>query len=435
MFTCNRTKADKRIGSNIAFAVALMCGTALTAGVLETPAYAQKEQKPDYSKAFVEAYSAVEAHTKGLVVDTDSAKAAFPAMIAAISTADDKMAAGQMMVTIAISAKDVALQRRGYEMMLESGRASPEDNARLLFNSGQLAYTEGEYELARTRIMAASEVGYPVPDLENTISGIYFLEGRHAEGLSYLKAVAEAAIARGETPSEALIKRAFSAAYNEGLQDQALAWTAMQVQFYPTDANWTNVIALRREYFDEDNGIVLDLLRLLDRTAGLARDNDYISYIRVTNVRYPAETQRIVAQGLAAGVLTNDRIIVQEAQNGIVARVAGLRQDMPDLEADARAPGADGVDAKAAGDIYLTLQQPAKAEEMYAIAAGKPEVDQNVTNMRMGIAQLDLGKAEAAKASFAKVTGDYKHVADLWSVYADTMADAPAAIAVTEAAM
>ncbi|WP_209347662.1 hypothetical protein [Pontixanthobacter sp. CEM42] len=430
MFTRNRTKADKRIGSNIAFAVALMCGTALTAGALEAPAHAQKkdkERKTEYSEAFVAAYTPVDEKTKGLVADTEGAKAGIPAMVAAMSTPDDKMAGGRLIVNIGVAAKDVPLQRQGYELMIESGLASPTDAGRFLYNSGQLAYSDNDFDTARTRILAASAAGFTVPDLENTISGLYFAEDRYPEGIAYLKTVADAAIANGQMPPEKIITRAFSAAYNNEIQDQALEWTAMQVKYYPTDANWTNVIALRREYFDLDSKIMLDLLRLLDRTSGLATDRDYVNYIEAANVRFPAETQRIVAEGLSSGVLSADRVIVQEARSGIVARVAGVREDMPELEADARAAGADGVDAMAAGDIYLSLGEPAKAEEMFAIAVNKPEVDQSLAYMRMGIAQADLGKAEAAKASFANVTGDYKHVADLWAIYADTNASAAAA--------
>jgi hypothetical protein len=69
-------------------------------------------------------------------------------------------------------------------------------------------------------------------------------------------------------------------------------------------------------------------------------------------------------------------------------------------------------------DAFLSYDQPAEAEALYTIALTKPGVDAGRALTRLGIAQVDQGKAAEAQATFAKVTGPRKPIADLWSIYA-----------------
>lgn len=440
MTTLNRSTKAKTLGSNFAYAVALACGAAMIAGAVASPAYAQRDKKkgkqdrPDYSEAFLAAYTPVNDMTKGLEVNVAGATAGIPAVVAAISTPDDRMAAGGLIFNIGLAAEDLTIQRQGYDLMIESGKVPEAEAGKYYYNAGSLAFQDNDYEVARTRFMEAVARGYVIKDLENTISGMYFAEDRYEDGLSYLSGVIDTMVANGEKPPEALLIRGFSAAYNNDLQKAALDWTVKHVTHYPTDANWINVIALRREYFDEDNKIVLDLLRLQDRTAGLKNDRDYINYIEVSNVRFPAEMERIVNEGIKSGVLDASGVMVQEARSGLAGRVKGVRQDVAELEAEARAAGADAVDATIAGDVYLSLGQPAKAEEMFLLALGRPELDADLVYTHLGIAQADLGKGAEAQASFAKVTGAFKPVAEIWAVYASQLPSAEPAMAAEAAA-
>ena len=64
---------------------------------------------------------------------------------------------------------------------------------------------------------------------------------------------------------------------------------------------------------------------------------------------------------------------------------------------------------------------------------GKPGVDQNRVLTRLGIAQIDQGKAAEAQATFAKVQGARAPVAKLWSAYAASKSGAAAAPAAAPA--
>ena len=443
MFSRDRSSGQKRLGSNFTYAIALACGTALLAGAVATPAEAQrskkkkkkeKEQKPNYSPAFVAAYTPVEEKSKGLVPDVEGAKALIPAMLAAAATPDDKMAGGRILAVLGGSGKDTALQRQGYELMIESGKATPEELPRFLFNAGQLAYADDDYAVALMRIKAARDAGLMNDSIDHTIAGLYFLQDKHDEGFQYLDSVVGQSIAKGEKPLEKLLQQGFSAGYNNEMPMRALSWSKRHVEFYPSEPTWINVIALRRDYFFEEQPMILDLLRLQNTVADLKNNRDYLDYIEASSVRFPVEMDRIVKKGLSAGVLDSSSVIVQEAQDNIAARVTEVKEDMAGLEADARKPGASARIATAAADVLLSLEEHARAEEMYAIALARTGVDADMVNTRLGIAQTKQGKGAEAQASFAKAGGRYKHVAELWSVHAGTLA-APVAETTTTTAM
>ena len=71
----------------------------------------------------------------------------------------------------------------------------------------------------------------------------------------------------------------------------------------------------------------------------------------------------------------------------------------------------------AAGDAFISYDDPAKAEAFYQIAMTKPGVDMGRVLTRLGIAQADQGKYADAQATFAKVEGVRKPIAQLWLIY------------------
>jgi Flp pilus assembly protein TadD len=100
---------------------------------------------------------------------------------------------------------------------------------------------------------------------------------------------------------------------------------------------------------------------------------------------------------------------------------------LPGLERDARAGNATAATVSGAGDAFLSYGDAAKAEALYTIALGKAGVDSPRVLTRLGIAQVDQGKAAEAQATFAKVQGPRKPIAQLWSAYAASKAGGAAA--------
>lgn len=433
LFLRNPNLPAKRFGSHFALAVALVTGGAVATVAVETPAHAQKKEeqrKADYSKGFIGVYQPL---GKRLEAEEDPAalKAEIPALTAAIETADDRFVAGQAIYTIGVRGEDLALQRQGLDMMLESGKVPADSYGRNLFAAGQLAFQAEDWAAARQRFEEAAAAGYNDANLQGLMAEAYFAEGNHAAGLDYLKRAINAQEQAGQTVEESWIRRGFAMAYNNQLAEQAAEFSKIYISHYPSADVWGDAIAVQRSFYNYDDQGLLDLLRLAARTDSLRTERDYVDYISAADARrLPAEVSRIVESGIAAGKLNSSDVLVSEAQSTAKAQAGPARADLSELESDARAAGAKALAASAAGDMYLNFDEPAKAEEMYELALTKADVDAGRVLTRLGIAQVDQGKFAEAKATFDKVEGARAPIADLWALYAEAQASggtAPAA--------
>ncbi|WP_338446076.1 hypothetical protein V5F89_13100 [Pelagerythrobacter marensis] len=422
-FSVRNPKARRpRPGTHFALALALAAGGVLGVSALETPAAAQKkgdQAKPNYTKGFVEVYQPLGKRLEAQE-DPTALKAEIPALTAAVESDDDKFVAGQAIYTIGVRAEDAALQRRGLNMMLESGKIAPENRALSLFASGQLAYQAEDYAQARERFEQAAAAGYEDANLQGLMAETYFAEDNYAAGLASLKQAIEARDQAGQPVEENWIKRGFAIAYNNQLADQAADFGKLYIEHYPSPDVWGDAIAVQRSFYDYDDQSLLDLMRLADRTDSLRSERDYVDYISAADARrLPAEVGRIVDAGLAANMLNPSDVLVTEAKATAAAQTGPARADVAQLEQDARGSGATALDAAAAGDMYLNFDNTAKAIEMYELALTRPDVDRARVLTRLGIAQVDQGQFAEAKANFDKVEGPRAAIADLWALYAE----------------
>jgi hypothetical protein len=418
--------------SRLALAIALSSAAALA---VATPAQAAKKQeqpqapKANYSKGFVGVYQpfAAKLNAGG---DLTPQKAEIGAVQAAASTADDKFAAGQVTYSLGSKTKDMALQRQGVDMMLDSGSAlGAADRPSHLFAAAQLAYQDKDWSASRTRAEQAIAAGY-TGDAELMIAETYFAQDQNAAGVELIDKAIAKKVAAGENPPESWVKRAIATAYSAHLAPQAAKFSSMYVQYYPSQTSWGDAIAIQRNLNDYDGQDLLDLMRLAERTDALRSERDYVDYISAVDARrLPGETQRIIKAGLAAGLLKSSDPFVKEADTISAARVQADTADLPKLAADARAASATVATLMAAGDAFLSYRKPAEAEEFYTRALAKPGVDSPRVLTRLGIAQADQGKTADAAATFAKVEGARQAIARLWALYTQLAARtaAPAA--------
>lgn len=379
----------------------------------------QEAPRKDYSKAFVEAYGPFSKQLNDASVDAATLKASLPAVEVAASTRDDRLALGQAIYTIGTKADDLAMQRRGVDMMLDSGGVEPDKLGVYSFLAGQLAYQAEDWATARTRVNQAIAAGYTENDPQVMVAESYFNENNYAGGLDVLDKAIAAKVAAGQPIPEAWIKRGLAIAYQNNLAPQAMKFSGMFAQHYPSTASWGDAIAIQRSFVEYDGQELLDLMRLADRTQSLRNERDYVDYINSADARrLPGEVARVIEAGLAAGKLQADDVYVAEAKSVASGRIAADRRDLPGLERDARAASATALTATSAGDAFLSYGEPAKAEEFYTLALAKPGVDTPRVLTRLGIAQLDQGKRAEAAATFAKVEGARQAIARLWALYA-----------------
>lgn len=359
---------------------------------------------------------------------------------AAATTPDDKFIAGQFAINLGSVAKDPAMQYRGLVSMIDSGKAEGADLAKYNFFAGQLAFQSKDYATAEKYLGAALQGGFTGADVGPLLAEAYFADNKAAQGLDTLKAAIEAKRASGAAVPENWYKRGMGVAYQGKMGPQAIEWSEMLVKADPSSLNWLNAAQVVREFSGAEftSQESLDLGRLMFRSGGLNNDRkyverEYVEYVQAADPRrLPGEVAKVINAGIAAGVLPANDTFVADSLNQAKGRIAADKASLAGLESDARkAP--TGVTAMAAGDAFLSYDQPVKAEEMYQLALTKGGVETERVETRLGIAQADQAKYADAQATFAKVTGPRKALAGLWSLYADikgsgaTPAAAPAA--------
>ena len=355
-------------------------------------------------------------------------KAQLDAAFAAASTPDDRYMAGSLAVNLGGTAKDANIQRRGLEAMLASGKVAPADAPRLQFFRGQFAFDQKDYATARTALGVAVAAGFHENDVDALLAEAYLSDNQVPQGLTMLK---QAIDYRNTTPSKApapWYRRGLGAAYKARQVDKAAEFAMGLVSAYPTPDNWAGAITVVREIGKYPAQETLDLMRLMDRTKSYAEERDYIEYIQAADARrLPGEVIRVLDAGSASGKLRTTDPFITEARTVASGRLAADRASLPSLEREARAASASSVTTTGAADAFLSYGDAAKAEALYTIAMTKAGADMPKLQTRLGIAQLDQGNYAGAQASFAKVQGPRRNIAQLWSLYAAQKASGTAA--------
>ncbi len=390
--------------------------------------------KPNYSKPFIAAAGPLQtalAAAKGKTLDapaTAALQAQVDAVFAAATTPDDHMLSGQFAVQLGGMTKDVALQRRGVQAMIDSGKAGPENTARLYFFLGQFQFQANEYAAARTSLQTSIAGGYHENDPNATLAEVDFLDGHSADGLAALQAAIDARRAGGVVVPEGWYGRGLGVAYKAKLPDLAASYAAQLVQYYPSSKNWAGAIDTLRLIAHYPLSEELDLMRLMARTNSYTEERDYAEYIEIADARrFPAEVKGVIDAGVASGKLSLSNTYIGEANATAIKRLPSDRASLPSLERDASLSSASAIITTGAADAFLSYGESAKAIALYGLALPKAGANQPLIYTRLGIAQSDMGDYAGAQASFAKVTGARAPLARLWSIYtAQKAAPAPA---------
>lgn len=355
-------------------------------------------------------------------------KAQLDAAFAAASTPDDRYMAGSLAVNLGGIAKDTRVQRRGIEAMIGSGKVAPADAPRLQYYLGQFAYDQKDYATARTALGAAVAAGFRENDADALLAEAYLSDNQVPQGLTMLKQAIDSRNTATTKAPAGWYRRGLGAAYKARQIDKAAEFAMGLVGAYPTPDNWAGAITVVREIGKYPAQETLDLMRLMDRTKSYAEERDYIEYIQAADARrLPGEVIRVLDAGKASGKLRTNDPFVTEARMVSSGRLAADRASLPGLEREARAASASAVTATGAADAFLSYGDAAKAEALYTIAMTKAGADMPKLQTRLGIAQLDQGNYAGARATFAKVQGPRRNIAQLWALYAAQKASGTAA--------
>ncbi|WP_379921326.1 hypothetical protein [Erythrobacter sp. R86502] len=422
------------IARQFALAIALASGTAVLAipGFTDA-AHAQRKKKDEapeaakavYSKEFVAAYQPIDTALKAPDANYAAIKPQLDALAPLAVSPDEKLALGGLLFNAGIVGKDLSVQLQGAETILGSGKAKPDDVGRFSFVASQIATSLNDYDKARSYLQKAIDENYTAEnlttaDVRMNMAELYFAQEQYVEGLDYLSDLIDAQRAEGKPVDIRWLRRGVQVAYTNEIVPQVYEFVQGWVSENPTPENWRDAVNLTRNLNDYDGPVLLDLLRLGKKVGTLKDRNDYIFYIEAADTRrLPMEVKSVIEDATATGTIArgSDTWVDEQLKiaNGLIAED---RAALPALERDANAPAAKLRTVLAAGDTFLSYGEYAKAANFYERALTMADVDRGLALTRLGIAQIGLGQADAARETLAKVDGTRAPVAMLWSAYA-----------------
>jgi len=408
----------------------LALGLALALGAAAQPAFA-KDPKPakaapaNYSPKVVTAYKAAQdAANKG---DIPTAQAQAAAAEAAIQTDDDRYLVGNTYLLIAQKTKDTNIQNKAVDLMIASGKSTPEQLPTLYLAQAQAAAAAKDYAKALTALQGAQKAGSTEPNLVPMMVEMQYGMGQRVVALQTLLSTVDQMNAAGKPVPEEWYRRGMAFGYEikagapDIAQVAALTTSLSQkwVAAYPTTRNWHDALAIYREQTKPDAETQTDIYRLLRASNGLLGAGEFLEYAENVYLRYPNEAQAVLDEGVKKGVLNM-------ASNKNATEISALVKtkipaDKASLAASEKSAAAapTGRPALNTADALVTYGEYARAIPLYKTALTKGGVDANLVNVHLGQAQALSGDTAGAKATFATVTGPKKALADFWVVHID----------------
>jgi|GEM_PF-1070779 len=460
--------------SALALAIAVAGGTA--AAGFATPAQAQ-DLSP--SRGFNKVAGPVDKIVKELETNADSKaiidniKAAEPAqlpalqaqydakfghkdkiqkMVAAIDKQDDRYFAGKFSLDLGSALKDTELQKSGIKMMLDSGFVPQESQGIYNYYVGSLSFDAADYPTAQTYLRKAIDLGYAA---EGSNVGSLYLQSfvranQEQQGLAEVVALLDAPNGKAVLTQPPLTN-ALKAAYEGGyLFEMARILIALN-DWYPSDEHAQYMAGLPQQIsgprVNDDaaklvstskdprvlniavNAVLvqgsftereaLDAFRLLADANALRSQSDYKDMLAgIAPQSNPTEAEKVLSAGLQSNALSSSDEVVVEVQGQIAGARGEDREYIQDAKvlADAR-KGPTPNTARTVGNTAMSLGDYALAEEMLKLAMSRGDAESDLIKVRLGIAQLQQGKADEAQATFATVNGKFVPVGKLWLAY------------------
>lgn len=394
---------------------------------------AAKPVKRNFSKEFQKAYAPVAAlYGKK---DMAAAAAAFPAVEAAIVNVDDRYEAGVLAFNLGRELKDIALQRKGVNLIVDSGAAPADVKPAYAFQQALYYYNDKDYPTATTKMLDAYNMGYRGSNVEVQISNAYRLQNNYAEAINWLGRAVEAAKAAGSKPEPQWFAQALNYATRSKNDAQILHWGKEMIKIDPRPETYHDALFQYLRIADLDNLESLAVLRLARLNKALLFEHEFKQYVEYADARrYPAEIAAVLDEGFAKGTISKSNLTFSEIYSGaqkLIPELSGTWAQ--DEKAALAAP--KGYSAMLTGDALLSFAQYDRAKAMYEAALAKggivdrdgvDQTDRALTNL--AIANVYLKDWAGAKAALAKVTSaKRKGIAEYWSIYIDQQSAAPAA--------
>jgi len=421
MFFATRTTRRKPVRSTVAslaLAVALVGGVGVASTAVSSDA-AVAQELPDPSAGFRETYGPVVPLVQGETADFEAARAMIPALIAAIENNRDRDLAGNLILNIGTSLSDRQVQRQGLTLRLESGLVPAEQVGLFNWYAGNFSFEAQDYPAARHHLNAALEAGFSQEgvDIINLIARSYTDAGDERGAYDYLSGAIASANADGTPVREAWLRNILQFEYENNMTTEALGTILQLIQTNPSERSWQDGLRIMSQTLDVSEDAHVDLYRLMSLNNALVDRSDIVDYIETIDPRLmPIEVLAALQTGIEQGQFTSGDPYYVEVRGIANSRASVDRSGIERIVSEGRS--GDGLDAINAGEVLFSMDDFARAEQMYSLALERG-FDANDARMGIGINQVMQGNHAAALTTFSAVTGERAPIAALWAQYVE----------------
>lgn len=335
---------------------------------------------------------------------------------AVATTGDEKCFIALMQLKAAIERKDLKAASAAAEAQLASGAVPPANVAKLFESIGQMQFDAGAYDEAAANFERSLQLAPGLGGATVLLAETRVKQNRKVDALPLFESAIALEIAAGRKPAENWYKRPIAIAFeakNPAVMGLARTWVAA----YPSAASWRDAIRLHASLSGLGHGALLDMYRLARLNRALTGDADYGRYADAALAKgFPGEAKAVLDEGFAASAIDRNQPTIKEIYASATIKAAG---DRAALDTQAQNSGT-AKSLMTLAEAYYGYGDYAKAATLIRAAQGKPGVDAELANLRLGMALASSGDRAGAKAALDLVTGSHAEVARYWQTYLAT---------------
>ncbi|MEO9600685.1 hypothetical protein [Parasphingorhabdus sp.] len=405
------------------FSMAVALATAGTLAITALPQEAQaakKKKKKDESEIKIskEVRPAVAAIQAAMASeDPATAKPLVEALLGQTLAPDDQFVAGQLAIQLGGTLKDTGLQEKGIIASLDSGRTGADRLPAFNFFAGNFAYGAERWADAAQRFQAAYDLGYRANNIEPLLPETFFKRNMYPQGLAKWDEILKNANASPTKAPESWYRLARDRSLASGDKVAYATWAAKWAAAYPSGDSWGDAVAASRRTTQSDSIQNLEILRFMKATDALKTSRDYQEFAEEAQRKNLfGEVVAVLEEGQEKGLISSSSPLISEVLAPAKREVSADRASLPTTPSAVRGSGSSSVMMNFA-DVWLGYKGYDKAVAFYEAGLAKPGADLDRGNMGVGTAHAHAGDFDAAKASFAKVSGSRAPLAAMWQTW------------------
>lgn len=260
--------------------------------------------------------------------------------------------------------RDDAMRAKALDVLITSPMTRSERLPGYLGVRGQIAYRAGDFGMAGRLWSQLAELTPGDPDSLANLAQVRLAQNDTPGAMELLDRAIAARAALGQQPSEIWYRQRLSIAQQGNLVEPGIAAARALVGSYPTAGNWRIALVVYRQLGTVDEGLEIDILRLMRHVGVLQQAAEYQRMAQLLRQSgEPVEAKAVLDEGVKRGLLdagtSPTRDIFAEVDRAIAKKP----------KAALPPSGSAGVRI---GSSRLLVGQRAEAEAAFRSAAADP---------------------------------------------------------------